>query len=88
MTVGRKTDKQVEILDGLKEGEKVVLEPSKDKKSSAESAAEKNGPTVPADDGPAGPASPAEPGATPGPFPSLPSPGNGGPSPESGEHAG
>ncbi|MCD4727364.1 MAG: hypothetical protein K8R46_06875, partial [Pirellulales bacterium] len=31
VTVGRRTDKQVEILKGLKEGEKVVLEPSKGK---------------------------------------------------------
>lgn len=31
VTVGRKTDKQVEILKGLSEGDKVVLEPSKDK---------------------------------------------------------
>lgn len=31
VTVGRRTDNQVEILKGLKEGEKVVLEPSKDK---------------------------------------------------------
>ncbi len=30
VTVGRKTDKQVEILAGLKAGEKVVLEPKKD----------------------------------------------------------
>lgn len=30
VTVGRKTDKQVEILKGLKEGDKVVLEPSQD----------------------------------------------------------
>jgi multidrug efflux pump subunit AcrA (membrane-fusion protein) len=32
VTIGRKTDKQVEILKGLEEGEKVVLEPSKDEK--------------------------------------------------------
>ena len=32
MTIGRKTDKQVEILKGLEEGEKVVLEPVKDQK--------------------------------------------------------
>jgi HlyD family secretion protein len=31
VTVGRKTEKQVEILEGLKEGDKVVLEPDKDK---------------------------------------------------------
>jgi hypothetical protein len=31
VTVGRKTDKQVEILTGLKEGEKVVTEPTKQK---------------------------------------------------------
>ena len=29
VTIGRKTDKQVEILKGLEEGEKVVLEPAK-----------------------------------------------------------
>ncbi len=32
VTIGRKTDKQVEILKGLEEGEKVVLEPEKDQK--------------------------------------------------------
>ncbi len=32
VTVGRKTDKQVEIVKGLEEGEKVVLEPVKDEK--------------------------------------------------------
>jgi multidrug efflux pump subunit AcrA (membrane-fusion protein) len=31
VTVGRKTDKQVEILTGLSEGDKVVIEPSKQK---------------------------------------------------------
>ncbi len=31
VTIGRRTDKQVEILKGLQEGEKVVLEPSKNK---------------------------------------------------------
>ena len=29
VTVGRKTDKQVEILKGLSEGDKVVIEPKK-----------------------------------------------------------
>ncbi|MEN6449856.1 MAG: hypothetical protein ABFC96_05130, partial [Thermoguttaceae bacterium] len=33
VTVGRKTDKDVEILKGLEEGEKVVLEPKTDDKS-------------------------------------------------------
>ena len=32
VTVGRKTEKQVEILNGVKAGDKVVLEPSKEKK--------------------------------------------------------
>jgi HlyD family secretion protein len=32
VTVGKKTDKQVEILKGLSEGEQIVLEPSKDQK--------------------------------------------------------
>ncbi|MCE5266637.1 MAG: HlyD family efflux transporter periplasmic adaptor subunit [Planctomycetaceae bacterium] len=32
VTVGRKTDKQVEILKGLAEGDKVVIEPKKDEK--------------------------------------------------------
>jgi multidrug efflux pump subunit AcrA (membrane-fusion protein) len=32
VVIGRKTDKQVEILQGLSEGEKVVTEPSKEKK--------------------------------------------------------
>jgi HlyD family secretion protein len=32
VTVGRKTDKQVEILTGLSEGDKVVIEPSKTQK--------------------------------------------------------
>ena len=32
VTVGKKTDKQVEILDGLSEGEQVLLEPSKEPK--------------------------------------------------------
>jgi HlyD family secretion protein len=32
VTVGRKTDKQVEILSGLSEGEQVLLEPSKEQK--------------------------------------------------------
>jgi hypothetical protein len=31
VTVGRKTDKQIEILEGVKAGDKVVLEPEKDK---------------------------------------------------------
>jgi multidrug efflux pump subunit AcrA (membrane-fusion protein) len=32
VTIGKKTDKQVEILGGLSEGEQIVLEPSKDQK--------------------------------------------------------
>ena len=36
VTVGRKTEKQIEILDGLKAGDKVVLEPSKDKEDRME----------------------------------------------------
>ena len=32
VTVGKKTDKQVEILDGLSEGDQILLEPSKEQK--------------------------------------------------------
>ena len=32
VTIGRKTDKQVEILKGLSEGEQVVTEPEKGQK--------------------------------------------------------